>query len=112
MNRVSVKQIHEMLLLNSSLFPKTATNKDAMLLMLMNLMEHKNDGMAVTSLCYGSCVTTTTALRYIDFLEKHGWVQRSHDDGDHRRKIVTLTTKGMLIVSDYIKHMSDIFARN
>ena len=112
MNRVSVKQIHEMLVLNLSLLSKTAINKEAMLLMLMNLMEHKKDGMAVTSLCYGSCVTITTALRYIDILEKHGLIERSHDDGDHRRKIVTLTEKGSRVVSDYIKDMSDIFAKN
>lgn len=112
MNRVSVKQIHEMLLLNSSLLPKTATNKDAMLLMLMELMRHKKEGVAVTSLCYGSCVTPTTALRYIDFLEKHGWIERNDDDCDHRRKIVTLTPQGSCIVSNYIKHMSDIFATN
>lgn len=112
MNRVSAKQIHEMLLLNSSLLSKTAVNKQAMLLMLMNLMEHKKDGMAVTSLCYGSCVTITTALRYIDILEKQGLIKRSHDDGDHRRKIVTLTKDGFSLVTDYISDISGIFAPN
>ena len=111
MNRVSIEQVHKMLILSSSLFPKTVINKEAMLLMLLNLMDKKN-GMAVTSLCYGSCVTPTTALRYIDFLEKHGWIERSHDDGDHRRKIVTLTTEGSRIVTDYIMRVSDIFAKN
>lgn len=49
----------------------------------------------VTSLCTASGVPPTTGLRWIQFLEDRGWIQRRGDLCDHRRSCVSLTHKGV-----------------
>lgn len=63
--------------------------------MLLELYEAKYRGrrVGVTSLCYGSGVPMTTALRWITNLERDGWVVRARDSTDHRRVWVDPTDK-------------------
>jgi DNA-binding MarR family transcriptional regulator len=57
-----------------------------------------------TSLCIGSAVPSTTALRWIVHLERRGLVARSDDPLDGRRSFVQLTAEGLNAVERYFDH--------
>jgi DNA-binding MarR family transcriptional regulator len=63
---------------------------------LLELYEAQLTGRteAISSLCYASGVPTTTALRWIHYLEKEGWIERSADPKDRRRIFLDLSKKG------------------
>lgn len=57
--------------------------------------------MAVTSLCRRSGVPSTTALRWINTLEKNGLLIRSNDPLDARRVFVRLSAKAADAMTAY-----------
>lgn len=59
--------------------------------------------ISVSSLCYASAVPPTTALRWVERLERDGWVRRSPDPGDRRRYWITLTEKGLTATRTYLR---------
>lgn len=51
--------------------------------------------LAVSKVCVGSSLPSTTALRWLNALEKHGFVQREQDTADGRRVFVEITPKAV-----------------
>ena len=50
--------------------------------------------VSVSSVCVAAAVPATTALRWLDALAAHGWIERVDDGCDRRRKFVQLTDEG------------------
>ncbi len=63
----------------------------------------KGTTLSVSSLCIGSGVPSTTALRYIRTLEERGYVQRAADQLDKRRIFVTMTDKARDAMNAYVQ---------
>jgi hypothetical protein len=59
------------------------------------LAEAKGERLSVTSVCIGSCVPLTTALRWLSILEDSDLVRRELDSEDGRRFFVRLTPGGI-----------------
>jgi len=59
--------------------------------------------LSVTGVCYASAVPPTTALRWVERLEKEGWVSRHSDPLDGRRAWVTLTKRAMTAMQGYLQ---------
>lgn len=55
--------------------------------------EHAQRKLSVSSVCYVSAVPATTALRWIQRLEKDGWLERAEDPLDGRRSWIQLTER-------------------
>jgi hypothetical protein len=72
--------------------------------MLLDLMTATNKGkrLSVTSLCIGSCVPLTTALRWIGILEQEGLVTREIDNQDARRFHIALSADGYKKMKKYL----------
>ena len=58
--------------------------------------------VSVTSACIASACASTTALRWLNVLEKQQLVARDADPGDLRRTNVRLTAKGFTAMTDYL----------
>lgn len=63
----------------------------------------KGTTLSVSSLCLGSGVPSTTALRYVRTLEKRGFVERIADELDKRRIFVTMTDKARDAMNAYVQ---------
>jgi FixJ family two-component response regulator/DNA-binding MarR family transcriptional regulator len=76
--------------------------------MLLDLMSAhiRGEVVTVTSLCFVSTSPQTTALRRVEDLEAAGLIERQPDQGDRRRRIVTLTPKGIDEMSRYLSAVS------
>jgi predicted transcriptional regulator len=57
--------------------------------------ELKEQQLSVTSVCIGSGVAGTTALRYIKLLEERGYIRRVADPHDKRRAFLRLTERAL-----------------
>jgi Winged helix DNA-binding domain len=64
--------------------------------MLLELFIHSVEGrkVPVKNLCLASCAPTSTAMRWIDRLVEIGLIDKSADDADARRSLVSLTERG------------------
>lgn len=73
--------------------------------MLLDLYRSDLTGaeLSVSSLCIGSGVPSTTALRYLQVLEERGYVERVADKADKRRTFVRLTTRARSAMASYIE---------
>ncbi len=63
--------------------------------------ELKGQRLSVTSVCIGSGVAGTTALRYVRALENRGYVSRMPDPDDKRRAFIQLTAMARRKLDDY-----------
>ena len=65
-------------------------------LMLLDLFvcEEEERKVSITSLCYASGKPATSALRWINLLEKHELIYRASNSQDKRSSFVRLTTAG------------------
>lgn len=59
--------------------------------------------LSVTSICLGSGVPNTTALRYLRILEKREYILRVSDDTDRRRIFVRLTQRAREAMVSYLQ---------
>jgi len=62
--------------------------------------------LSIHGACCVSAVPDTTALRWIVRLEKEGWVERTDDPLDGRRKWLALTDRASAAMRDYLKDLS------
>ena len=62
--------------------------------------------VAISSLCAGSAVPPTTALRWISTLERESLIYRRKDPMDGRRIFVALSAKGMISMEAYFESNS------
>lgn len=58
--------------------------------------------LCVSSICLGSGVPSTTALRYLRILEDRGYVERVSDELDKRRSFVSLTLQARDAMAAYV----------
>jgi len=72
--------------------------------MLLDLFMAEEDGKAVSvsSACVAARVPQTTALRWINVLERRGLIERTPDPGDGRRQLLKLTTPAIEAVRAYL----------
>ncbi|WP_181443404.1 winged helix DNA-binding protein [Porphyrobacter sp. YT40] len=63
----------------------------------------KGTTLSVSSLCIGSGVPSTTALRYIRTLEERGYIRRAADELDKRRIFVMMTDKARDAMNAYVE---------
>jgi hypothetical protein len=61
--------------------------------MLLDLFVADGTGkpVSISSACIGSCVPTTTGLRWVSLLERRGLLVRKPDPDDRRRSLVSLS---------------------
>lgn len=73
--------------------------------MLLDLFIHEVEGrkISITSLCLASSAPSTTALRYIDLLEKHGLLSRTKCTTDQRVTFVHLTRTALMKLTDLLE---------
>lgn len=77
--------------------------------MLLDLFvsQYRGRNIATTSACFASDVPSTTALRWLDVLERFELVERWAAENDKRVKYVSLTNDGdaaiRAILSDYLR---------
>jgi DNA-binding MarR family transcriptional regulator len=62
--------------------------------------------MSVSDACEASAVPATTALRWIQKLEKDGWVKRQADPFDGRRFWISLTERGTTAMRSYLSEVA------
>ena len=62
--------------------------------------------ISVSSACIASAVPATTALRWIEKLEKEGWIGREGDPLDRRRYWVFLKDQGISAMRTYLERMA------
>ena len=58
--------------------------------------------ISVTSMCIGSGVAPTTALRYMTILLEAGWLEREEDEIDNRRAFVKLSRSAKAQMDAYL----------
>lgn len=73
---------------------------DILLDMFISLDEGKS--ISVSSACLSAGVPQSTALRYVGELERVGFLSRSTDPLDARRRYLTLTELGVRTMRDYL----------
>ena len=61
--------------------------------------------LSVSGLCHSSGVPAGTALRWVDRLEKDGWISREADKKDRRRYWVILTQRGSASMLKYVRSL-------
>jgi DNA-binding MarR family transcriptional regulator len=71
--------------------------------MLLVLYSERPAKLPVSSVCYGSGVPLTTALRWIGALDEQGLVERTRHCSDGRIVLVSLTEQGSLMVERCLK---------
>ena len=59
--------------------------------------------LSVTGVCDVAGVPLATGLRWIEKLDKSGWVHRTPDPVDHRRFWVLLTERARTVLRDYLE---------
>ena len=62
--------------------------------------------LSVSSVCYVSAVPATTALRWIQRLEKDGWLERCCDPLDARRYWIELTSRASETMRKFVAQMA------
>lgn len=67
---------------------------------LLDLYVAHLDGrqVAVSSACIAACVPPTTALRYLNRLERSGLIRRRPDAKDHRRVLVAPSQRAIELI--------------
>ena len=72
---------------------------------LLALYSEEPAKLPVSTVCYGSGVPRTTALRWIGTLEKRGLLERAGHEKDGRIILLSLTPEGRLNVEQCLKEM-------
>jgi DNA-binding MarR family transcriptional regulator len=62
--------------------------------------------LSVTGVCEEARLPLATGLRWIDKLEKEGWVYRAADPVDRRRSWLNLTERALNVMRDYLAGLS------
>lgn len=89
-------------LFGSELFGEPAWD----ILLELFVAEQSRRKLSVTSACLASAVPPTTAIRWVEKLEKDGWVRRENDPRDRRRSWILLTPKGSNAMRDYLEGLT------
>jgi DNA-binding MarR family transcriptional regulator len=77
--------------------------------MLLALYSEEPAKLTVSSVCYGSGVPQSTAMRWIAILERQKLVRRVEHPRDERINLLSLTDEGRLLVERALKAMLRVF---
>lgn len=77
------------------------------MLLDMLVADHEGREVCVSSLCYGSGVPATTALRTLDRLEGYGLIHRTPDPKNGRRILVTAQPEALTRVADMLARIQE-----
>lgn len=77
--------------------------------MLLDLLvaRDRNDQTSIGSLCQGSGVPPTTALRHLEQLEQQGMIERWPDPEDQRRTLVRLLPEAALRIERLVAELQN-----
>ena len=64
--------------------------------------EQADEKLSVSGACHVSGAPGTTALRYVNRLQKDGWIRRDQDSLDGRRCWLRLTEQGLSAMQNYL----------
>ncbi|QIK95816.1 winged helix DNA-binding protein [Sphingomonas sp. HDW15A] len=67
--------------------------------------------LKVSDACYESRVPVTTALRWLDHIERAGLVERRKNTVDRRSLLVSITPKGVTKMNDYLQAAAETLSR-
>lgn len=76
-----------------------------LILVEANLFQLEGKALHVTSACMASGAPLSTAVRYINELERRGLLERVADHQDGRRTVLRITETGILLVQSYLKRL-------
>lgn len=76
-----------------------------LILIEANLFQLEGKALHVTSACMASGAPLSTAVRYINELERRGLLERVADHQDGRRTVLRITETGILLVQSYLKRL-------
>jgi DNA-binding MarR family transcriptional regulator len=77
--------------------------------MLLAMYSEEATGMTISSVCYGSGVPHSTAVRWISMLEQEGLIERVEHPRDEKIILVSLTASGRSLVEAALKAMLRAF---
>lgn len=72
------------------------------MLLDLAIAKFKGKRLSVTSVCIGSCVPSTTALRWVGAMVDMGWAEREDDEVDARRSFLSLSKSGTDLIKKYL----------
>ena len=78
------------------------------LLLDLYIQHARGHRVSVSSVCVAAAVPVTTALRWLDALEKRGLVDRARDGADARRVFVMLSRDGAKAMEAYLAHLGGV----
>ncbi len=70
------------------------------LLTALYVHEQHESVVTLTRLTQLASINLSTAIRWLDLLAEQGWVGRSHDGGDRRKTLLSLSDKGRSALND------------
>jgi hypothetical protein len=76
------------------------------------IAEREGKRISITSACIGAAAPSTTALRWLNILEREGLIAREGDSNDMRRSYVRLTAEAHDKMIDYLGEGSGAAADN
>ncbi len=86
------------------MFPDGIFGEPAWDILLDLFLAHRRDQkLQVKTVCIGSQVPSSTALRHIALLEKKGLVEQEYDVRDNRRKFLRLSTEGIRLMTRFFE---------
>ena len=68
--------------------------------------EQTHQKLSVSSVCVASAVPPTTALRWVERMERDGWLRREDDPHDARRSWVFLTRQASTAMRAYLQGLT------
>lgn len=97
------RQIYEHRQRRADHIPKSLLGEPAWDMLLELFMQFAGRAkVSVTSLCLASNTPTTTALRYIELLEREGLINRCRSNTDRRVTFIELTDMGFLAIGGWL----------
>ena len=96
--------IYRMRRARDHLLPKALTGEPAWD-MLLALYSEEPSRVTVSSVCYGSGMPQTTAIRWISMLQAQGLVARTEHPRDPSLVLLSLTDDGRALVESILKAM-------
>lgn len=105
-NCYNARRVRDQIFADSSLFGEPGWD----ILLDMMISEYRSKKLSVSSVCIGSNVPMTTALRWLSILEERGLIFRESDSSDGRRSFVRLTAEGFKKMQMTLRRQMTLFS--
>lgn len=106
----SAKRVYEQRRVRDRVFQEPELFGEPVWDMLLDIAvaEERGSCLSVTSVCIGSCVAETTALRWLKVMEVRGLTCREADPRDGRRSFIRLTEDGHEKLKRYFEEVEGL----